>query len=67
MTENEIMDEIDKLRRENGWKPRRRFSHNKSNSNVADFTKTEAAKTPNHQDQQEKLLQQQVLKKYCGF
>jgi hypothetical protein len=30
MTENEIMDEIDKLRRENGWKPRRRLSNNKA-------------------------------------
>ena len=30
MSETEILDEIDKLRRENGWKPRRRMSNNKA-------------------------------------
>ncbi len=64
MTENEIMDEIDKLRRENGWKPRRRFSHNKANSSVGDFAKNDAGKTSNHHDQQETLLQQQVKERF---
>ena len=36
MSENEILDEIDKLRRDNGWKPRRRMSNNKSGQENVD-------------------------------
>ena len=72
MTENEILDEIDKLRRENGWKPRRRLSqHNKSAGNegagaaIAAGPKHNESGKPNHHnlsahEQQEKTHQQQV-------
>jgi len=74
MTENEILDEIDKLRRENGWKPRRRMSqHNKSAGTTEGAGAVATAAGAKHNDsgkanhrnvsaieQQEKLHQQQV-------
>jgi len=73
MTENEILDEIDKLRRENGWKPRRRLSQqNKSAGSegagaaASGQKHNDSAKSNHHNlsanEQQEKLHQQQV----CG-
>ena len=48
MSENEILDEIDKLRRENGWKPRRRLSQQQQQQHQPQ----QQHQTANHQQQQ---------------
>ena len=49
MSENEILDEIDKLRRENGWKPRRRLSQQQQHNHQQQHPSQQQQQHPNHQ------------------
>ena len=50
LTEKEMYEDIDKLRRENGWKPRRRGSSTSKSKNSAS-AETTSSSTPKHQSQ----------------
>ena len=50
LTEKEMYEDIDKLRRENGWKPRRRGSSTSKSKNSAS-AETTSSSTPKNQSQ----------------
>lgn len=74
MTENEILDEIDKLRRENGWKPRRRSSQQPKADGKHEPAHHGPGPGSNHKNESHSSIEKQVSLKsftevflYCSF